>query len=149
MGSVMQSADRSHEPDEQPTQATGARSPSVRRKISPTRYSERSFVSLYPPPFPCTPSRSPFLTRTGSICSRYFSEMLCRFAISFIGTYPVPSQPARSIITRRAYLPLVDIIMALFLTTRNVPRCHSSARSCRTAETDPCRIQCRFCRNNP
>lgn len=40
----------------------------------------------YPPPLPCTPSINPFSDNTGRIRSRYFSEISCLSAISFMGT---------------------------------------------------------------
>jgi len=56
------------------------------------------------------------------IASAYFSEISCRSAISFSGMYAPLSCSARSIITRSAYLPFVDIFkfrtsMTLFYHT--------------------------------
>lgn len=85
-----------------PRHATGARFPSVNRRISPTRYSSGSLLSLYPPPLPCIPSTNLFFISTGIILSRYFSEIPCLSATSFIGIYPLPRCSARSVKTRRA-----------------------------------------------
>ena len=41
-------------------------------------------------------------TSSGMIFSRYFREMLCRWATSFMGRQPSSACSARSIITRRA-----------------------------------------------
>ena len=46
-----------------------------------------------------------------NMLSRYFSEIPCRAAISLSGMRPAAWCSARSTITRRAYLPLVETNM--------------------------------------
>ena len=47
------------------------------------------------------------------ICSRYFSEIPCRSAICFTLIYSPVLYTAKARMTRTAYLPLVEILMAL------------------------------------
>ncbi len=87
--------------------ATGAMGPSVTLRISPTVYESAGLASLYPPPLPWVPVTKPASRRLGIMVSRYFKEICCLSAISFSGTRRSPLSE-RSIITRSAYLPLVE-----------------------------------------
>ena len=120
-GSVLHSFFLGHSSALQERQATGARSPSADRSISPTVYSDGFLVSLYPPPLPCTPSTKPLFTSDGIICSIYFFEISCLETTSFIGIYPSSLCSARSIITLSAYLPLVEIILTPFFKKSRSP----------------------------
>jgi len=87
--------------------ATGAMGPSVTLRISPTVYESAGLASLYPPPLPWVPVTKPASRRLGIMVSRYFREICWRSAISLSGTRRSPLSE-RSIITRSAYLPLVE-----------------------------------------
>lgn len=90
-------------------QDTGAKDFSVTFKIRPTVISIGSSANLYPPPFPRNPLIIPALLIVTIILSRYFSEISCQFCNIFKGIYSPLLFSARSTITRKAYLPLVEI----------------------------------------
>src|SRR5208337_794858 len=74
--------------------------------------SEGSLARRKPPFLPLTVVTSPADQREENMCSRYFSDMSCLFAISERKTgFPSPWLRARSIMARRPYLPFVDTFM--------------------------------------
>ena len=111
-GNVIHSVALSHFSAPSSRQPTGANVPSV-------SYCAGVFSSLYPPALPRWLFTICPLCNNDTIISKYFMEIPCLSATSFSDTKDSPSFWAKSIITLKAYLPFVEIIISKYLSVVN------------------------------